>query len=270
MSNIDVGKSWAAIRLHRPTMDIWERRLPISMLVIAWQSCAVCMGPFLVCSAPVPFPFRSPRQSAGRNGDCRDNNDCDDTIGLLTIHKHTIAVVMITYVTTTGVHTPARGDLAPHLWPLPPVSQFPSCIQLDNPKVYNLHYTKIIPYIRIATYLPLEFTLPNHQLTFMDDTRFRQYLSACAEEPDGYGCHIWPGGRDVTIDGKRVRVTREAWRLANPDSAPLTRRDFICHKCNNPSCVNPKHLYKGTGTTNAIDRGWKGKPFGEYLGFKPY
>lgn len=29
--------------------------------------------------------------------------------------------------------------------------------------------------------------------------------------------------------------------------------DKICHTCDNPSCCNPKHLYRGTPQTNMID-----------------
>lgn len=28
---------------------------------------------------------------------------------------------------------------------------------------------------------------------------------------------------------------------------------FICHKCNNPGCFNPEHLYLGTDSSNMID-----------------
>lgn len=34
---------------------------------------------------------------------------------------------------------------------------------------------------------------------------------------------------------------------------------FICHKCDNPSCVNPLHLYAGTAKTNAEDRTLRGR-----------
>jgi hypothetical protein len=57
----------------------------------------------------------------------------------------------------------------------------------------------------------------------------------------------------VMIAGKRFPILahRLAWALAH-NKEPLPNR-IICHRCNNPSCCNPEHLYLGTPKTNAED-----------------
>lgn len=34
---------------------------------------------------------------------------------------------------------------------------------------------------------------------------------------------------------------------------------YICHRCDNPPCFNPEHLFQGTGTDNQIDSVIKGR-----------
>jgi hypothetical protein len=61
----------------------------------------------------------------------------------------------------------------------------------------------------------------------------------------GYG--ILPGGK---------RAHREIYRQAFGD---FNQYLFVCHKCDNPSCINPKHLFLGTALDNNQDKASKGR-----------
>jgi|SRR6267378_597111 len=60
----------------------------------------------------------------------------------------------------------------------------------------------------------------------------------------GYG----ESGKDRLVH----RVSAEFW-LPNYKSELL-----VCHKCDNPPCFNPEHLFQGTHLDNATDRHNKG------------
>ena len=76
------------------------------------------------------------------------------------------------------------------------------------------------------------------------------------------GCWIWLGAKvtdgygEIMVNGKQIRTHRLAWELTN---GSIPKGMCVCHRCDNPSCINPKHLFLGTNNDNIQDRIKKGR-----------
>lgn len=76
------------------------------------------------------------------------------------------------------------------------------------------------------------------------------------------GCWIWIGGKDkygygqFGEGGRNYRAHRYSYELY---VGPIPDGLCACHKCDNPSCVNPDHLWPGDDKQNAEDRTAKGR-----------
>lgn len=78
---------------------------------------------------------------------------------------------------------------------------------------------------------------------------------------DGSDCHWWTGANvrgygQLKVNGKTMLAHRFAYerRFGKiPDGL------FVCHKCDNPPCVNPDHLFTGTHQDNMDDRDSKNR-----------
>jgi hypothetical protein len=76
------------------------------------------------------------------------------------------------------------------------------------------------------------------------------------------GCWEWSGCRHprgyglARYMGKTVVTHRIAWML---ERGAIPGGMVICHKCDNPPCVNPDHLFIGTQADNNRDRHQKGR-----------
>ena len=81
-------------------------------------------------------------------------------------------------------------------------------------------------------------------------------------------CWLWPGRRDkdgycsVKVGLAKARRPRRAHRLAWLIEHPLDTLgpdECVLHKCDNPPCVRPSHLFIGTRGDNNRDRNRKGR-----------
>ena len=79
---------------------------------------------------------------------------------------------------------------------------------------------------------------------------------------DKTDCWNWLGGKNnlgygLIRDGDRMRTTHRVSYEANKGSIPHNL--VVCHSCDNPSCVNPDHLWLGTMADNMQDMISKGR-----------
>lgn len=75
-------------------------------------------------------------------------------------------------------------------------------------------------------------------------------------------CWTWTARTDaygygaIKVDGKSTLAHRYSW-LINVGYLPDDK--LVCHHCDNPPCVNPKHLFLGTHKDNYDDMRSKGR-----------
>jgi len=85
------------------------------------------------------------------------------------------------------------------------------------------------------------------------------------------GCWNWTASLNTSgygqskLNGKNVLAHRLSYVMNHPNTINLLegRREIcVCHKCDNPKCVNPAHLFLGSKADNMKDMVAKGRMIG--------
>lgn len=76
------------------------------------------------------------------------------------------------------------------------------------------------------------------------------------------GCWEWQAARDpngygrISVKYKMLLPHRVSWELHR---GPIPDGMFVLHKCDNPCCLNPDHLFIGDQADNMTDKALKGR-----------
>jgi hypothetical protein len=94
------------------------------------------------------------------------------------------------------------------------------------------------------------------------EKQIARFMAKVSKPTNPEACWLWTAAKDhngygtLKIAGRNVGAHRLSFEI---HKGPIPPDQIICHRCDNPTCVNPEHLFSGTTQDNVDDKMNKGR-----------
>jgi len=113
----------------------------------------------------------------------------------------------------------------------------------------NKHYLRFKRGNQVEKKSAYEMTIKERLLNFcIIDKKSECWNWISSKNEKGYGA--------ISIKNKHCIAHRESYKIF---IGKIPKKQLVCHRCDNPSCINPSHLFLGNDKINSDDKIKKGR-----------